>query len=105
MAETQLIEIQTDVFEAVVPWTRVMTGGTMLTIANQQDATLRATMLLTVFRDTLADEKREEFDQLDIFEMVDVCTQWLEKSNQLIDATLTPCKEPQPKRTFWSRLR
>ena len=104
MAEVQLIEIDTPAFQAVVPWTRVITGGTMLTIANVQDDTLRATMLLSMFRGVLAEEKTLEFDRLDLFEMIEVCSQWLDKSNGLIEAQQA-CREPQPKRSFWSRLR
>lgn len=104
MADTQLIELDTKAFAAIVPWTRVITGGTMLVIANTADPTVQATMLLSVFRSVLADEKIEEFDRLDIFEMIEVCSQWLEKSNAVIEAQQA-CREPQPKRTFWSRLR
>lgn len=112
MSEPILINVAIDGFDATLPWSRAIEARHLLAIAACPDNIMQAAMLIDEFRNQLAADKQNAFDRLDLFEMTEVVTQWIDKTNELsnnrvklIEAAqvIADATEPINKRRWWQR--
>lgn len=115
MSEPILVNVRTEAFEATLPWSRAIDARTMLAIAACPDSVMQAAYLIEQFRNQLAQDKLDAFDQLDIIEMTEVVGQWMDQTNKLTNErkalqeaarVVANADQPQPtpsKRRWWPR--
>lgn len=117
MSQPILINVAIEGFDATLPWSRAIDARHLLTIAACPDNIIQAAMLIDEFRNQLAIDKQQAFDQLDIFEMTEVVTQWIDKTNEISNKQLKLAKaaqviaaadqtsndEPTNQRRWWQR--
>lgn len=112
MSEPILINVEIEGFEATLPWSRAIDARHLLMIAACPDNVVQAAMLIDEFRLQLAADKQNAFDQLDIFEMTEVVTQWIDKTNEISNQriklkeaaqVIANATEPINKRRWWQQ--
>lgn len=113
MSEPILVNVRTDAFEATLPWSRAIDAHTMLAIAACPDSVMQAAYLIEQFRNQLAQDKVDAFDQLDLIEMTEIVGQWIDQTNKLTNErkalqqaaqVVADADQPTPsKRRWWHR--
>lgn len=80
MSSTDLVEVSTDTFTAVVPPFANLPTLTALAILTESRDSAKFALASDAFRSLLSPEKRAEFDAANFGELVDILTAWFKAS-------------------------
>lgn len=81
----RFVELQTEAFEATVPVVHDIGAFALASIIDEPDSRVAFVATCVEFRKALAQDKRDEYDQLQVDDLVPLLTTWIKESRALVE--------------------